>query len=40
VTEQVEEEDNASSILEQLKMIGDAPHLLLTVDHELGKRKD
>lgn len=40
VDEQVEEEDNASYILSQLQMIGDAPHLLLTLDREIGKRKE
>ena len=38
VTEQVEEEDSASQILETLKMIGDKGHALLMLDRELGKR--
>ncbi|MHA1839819.1 MAG: ferritin [Candidatus Ranarchaeia archaeon] len=40
VKEQVEEEDTASYILEQLKMIGDEKHLILAMDRELGKRKE
>jgi ferritin len=38
ITEQVEEEKNASSILEQLKMVGDNRTALLMLDMELGKR--
>ncbi len=38
VTEQVEEEDSASQVLETLKMIGDKPHALLMLDRELGGR--
>jgi ferritin len=38
VTEQVEEEDSATQILETLKMIGDKGHALLMLDRELGKR--
>ena len=38
VTEQVEEEDSASQILETLKMIGDKGHALLMLDRELGGR--
>lgn len=38
ITEQVEEEKNASSILEQLKMVGDARSALLMLDMEMGKR--
>jgi ferritin len=38
VTEQVEEEDSASQILETLKMIGDKGHALLMLDRELGSR--
>jgi len=38
ITEQVEEEKNASLILEQLKMVGDARSALLLLDMEMGKR--
>jgi ferritin len=38
VTEQVEEEDSASQVLETLKMIGDKGHALLMLDRELGRR--
>jgi ferritin len=38
VTEQVEEEDSATQILETLKMIGDKGHALLMLDRELGQR--
>jgi ferritin len=38
VTEQVEEEDSASQILETLKMIGDKGHALLMLDRQLGSR--
>ena len=38
VTEQVEEEDSATQILETLKMIGDKSHALLMLDRELGGR--
>jgi ferritin len=38
VTEQVEEEDSATQIVETLKMIGDKGHALLMLDRELGKR--
>src|SRR5262249_11068339 len=38
ITEQVEEEKNASTIFEQLKMIGDNRSALLMLDMELGKR--
>ena len=38
VTEQVEEEDSASQIVETLKMIGDKGHALLMLDRELGGR--
>ena len=40
INEQVEEEDNASYILSQLKMIGDSTQGLLNLDRELGNRKD
>ena len=38
VTEQVEEEDSATQVLETLKMIGDKGHALLMLDRELGRR--
>ena len=38
VTEQVEEEANATQIVDTLKMIGDKSHALLMLDRELGKR--
>ncbi len=40
ITEQVEEEKNASQILEQLKAIGDQPAALFMLDGFLGKRGD
>jgi ferritin len=39
VTEQVEEEDSATQIVETLKMIGDKGHALLMLDRELGRRE-
>ena len=38
IEEQVEEEGNASGILERLKMIGSSNGSLLYIDKELGKR--
>ncbi len=38
VTEQVEEEANATQIVETLKLIGDKRHALLMLDRELGSR--
>jgi len=38
VTEQVEEEDGATQIMETLKLIGDKHHALLMLDRELGGR--
>ncbi len=38
VDEQVEEEENADQILQQLKLIGDNPHALLMLDRELAAR--
>jgi ferritin len=38
VTEQVEEEDSATQILETLKMVGDKSHALLMLDGQLGRR--
>lgn len=37
--EQVEEEDNASTILEKLEMIADSKSALVLLDKELGERK-
>jgi len=39
VNEQVEEEANASLLVEQLKRIGDSANGLFMFDHELGERK-
>ena len=38
VTEQVEEEESAGGILEQLKLLGDAKGGLFMMDRELAKR--
>lgn len=38
ITEQVEEEANASAVLERLKFVGDKGGSLLYIDKELGKR--
>lgn len=38
IDEQVEEEDNASSILEQLKMVADSKMGLFTIDRQLAQR--
>ncbi|MHC4911435.1 MAG: ferritin [Planctomycetota bacterium] len=38
VTEQVEEEDNASTVLGQLKLIKDSPQALFMMDKEMGQR--
>ena len=38
VTEQVEEEENVSGVLEQLKLIGEAKGGLFMIDRELAKR--
>jgi ferritin len=38
ITEQVEEEENVGSVLEQLKLMGDAQGGLFMLDRELGKR--
>jgi ferritin len=38
VTEQVEEEDNASTVLGQLKLIEDSPQALFMMDKEMGQR--
>ncbi len=40
IDEQVEEEKNASTIVEQLKMIGDSANGLMMLDHRLGERQD
>lgn len=39
IDEQVEEEDSANQIVEQLKMIGSSKNGLLMLDQQLGKRK-
>ena len=39
IDEQIEEEANASIILEKLKMIKDSANGILMLDHELGERK-
>ena len=39
VSEQVEEEKNASTILETLKLIGDKSNAIYQLDHQLGKRE-
>jgi len=38
ISEQVEEEDNATQIIELLKRIGDKGHALIMLDRELAKR--
>ncbi|HTX19857.1 MAG TPA: ferritin [Bacteroidota bacterium] len=38
ITEQLEEEKSATDILEQLKMIGDAPVSIIMMDRQLGAR--
>jgi len=38
ITEQVEEEKNASQIVEQLKMTGGEPSALLLLDRDLAGR--
>ncbi len=38
VTEQVEEEKNATDIIEELKMVGDAPVPVMMIDRHLGMR--
>ncbi len=38
VTEQVEEEDNASTVLGQLKLIKDSPQALFMMNKEMGQR--
>jgi ferritin len=38
VTEQVEEEDTALSIVEQLRLVGDSRGALFMIDRELGQR--
>jgi ferritin len=39
VKEQVEEEEHASDILNQIKIVGDVPGHLFWLDHQLGKRE-
>ena len=38
VSEQVEEEDNASTVVERIKLVGEAPGGLFLLDQELGQR--
>lgn len=38
ISEQVEEEDNASTVVGKIKLMGDAPGGLFLLDQELGKR--
>lgn len=38
IDEQVEEEKNASSIVAQLKMVGDSPAAMFMIDRQLGSR--
>ena len=38
VTEQVEEEDSVSSVIDMLKLIGDSGHGMIMADRELGTR--
>lgn len=38
VKEQVEEENNAATILARIKCVGDIPGHLFCLDHEMGKR--
>jgi ferritin len=40
ITEQVEEEKNATQIVDQLKAVGDQPAALFMLDGHLGKRGD
>ena len=39
VKEQVEEEEHASDILNQIRIIGDVPGHLFCLDHQLAKRE-
>jgi ferritin len=39
VREQVEEEEHASEIVNQIKIVGDVPGHLFCLDHHLGKRE-
>jgi ferritin len=39
VKEQVEEEEHASDILNQITIVGDVPGHLFYLDHQLGKRE-
>jgi ferritin len=39
VKEQVEEEERASEIVSQIKIVGDVPGHLFCLDHHLGKRE-
>jgi ferritin len=39
IKEQVEEEKNATEVVEQLKLIGDQGAAVIMLDHHLGLRK-
>jgi len=39
ITEQVEEEESAGQIVDQLKLVGDQPMGLLMMDRQLGERQ-
>ena len=39
VKEQVEEEEHASDILNQIRIVGDVPGHLFYLDHQMGKRE-
>ena len=39
VKEQVEEEEHAGDILNQIKLVGDVPGHLFWLDHQMGKRE-
>ncbi len=38
INEQVEEEKNATGVVEQLKMVGDSPAALFMIDRQLAAR--
>jgi ferritin len=40
ITEQVEEEQNAGTVVEQLRLVGENPTALLMMDRQLGARAD
>jgi ferritin len=39
ITEQVEEEESAGQVVDQLKLVGDQPMGLLMMDRQLGERQ-